>query len=65
MIQKRNEVMKKTYIIPAQQCIDLCVGQMLAGSTESITIDSSKNVDTQFSDKKGWSSESWTSADED
>ena len=57
--------MKKTYIIPAQQCIDLCVEQMLAGSTESITIDSSKGVDTQFSDKKGWSSESWTSADED
>lgn len=57
--------MKKTYIIPAQQCIDLCVEQMLAGSTESITIDRSKGVDTQFSDKKGWSSESWTSADED
>ena len=57
--------MKKTYIIPAQQCIDLCVEQMLAASTESITIDRSKYVDTQFSDKKGWSSESWTSADED
>ncbi len=55
--------MRKTYITPAQQELELHVEQMLAASGDSYKFSNTETT-SQFSDKKGWSNEMWSSMDE-
>ncbi len=58
--------MKRTYIKPQAQTMSLFTeDKLLAGSTFSFEVDSSKESDVVMSEEKGWSSESWNATDED
>ena len=57
--------MKQTYIKPQAQVVSLFTeDKLLAGST-SFEVDANKETDVVMSEEKGWSSESWNTADED
>ena len=58
--------MKKTYRKPQAQAVSLFTEEaLLSLSNEGLTVDPSKNTDTQFSNTKGWSSDNWSATDED
>ena len=58
--------MKQTYIKPQAQVVSLFTeDKLLAASTFSIEIDGNKESDVIMSETKGWSSESWSTTDED
>ena len=58
--------MKQTYIKPQAQVVSLFTeDKLLAASTFSIEVDGNKESDVVLSEEKGWSSESWNTADED
>lgn len=58
--------MKKTYIKPQAQAVSLFTEEaLLSLSDKGLTVDPSKNTDTQFSNAKGWSSDNWSATDED
>ena len=58
--------MKKTYSKPQAQAVSLFTEEaLLSLSNEGLTVDPSKNTDTQFSNTKGWSSDNWSATDED
>ena len=57
--------MKQTYIKPQAQVVSLFTeDKLLAGST-SFEVSANKESDVVMSEEKGWSSESWNTADED
>lgn len=57
--------MKQTYIKPQAQAVSLFTeDKLLAGST-SFEVSANKESDVVLSEEKGWSSESWNTADED
>lgn len=59
--------MKKTYSKPQAQAVSLFTEEALLSLSngDDITVDTSKDTPTQFSDAKGWSSDNWTATDED
>ena len=59
--------MKKIYVAPKAEQINILSEGVVAAS---INVDGDKNIDTntpgsQLSQKRGWSSESWTAEDEE
>ena len=67
-IKKRIQVMKKTYITPAQVEMDLYVEQMLAASGPNVSLDDSKTIEagSSYSAQRGWGSDNmWSSLDEE
>lgn len=59
--------MKKTYIKPQAQAVSLFTEEALLSLSggDGLTVDTSKETSSQFSDAKGWSSDNWTATDED
>ncbi len=58
--------MKKTYIQPNSQCINLFIEDaMLAASLSSVEVNKDKNATSILSNERGWSSDNWTNVDED
>lgn len=60
--------MKKQYIRPTSQAFNIeCQSIMKASDPSSISVDSGTEAgaSTSFSNKGGWSSESWSSSEEE
>ena len=56
--------MKKTYITPASDIVTLNPQQMLAGSIKIVNDAASMNAANAYSERKGWSSDIWTTDEE-
>lgn len=56
--------MKKTYIKPQAQSVTLFAEEAML-SLSSVEVNKDKTTDEVFSTGKGWSSDNWTSADDE
>ena len=56
--------MKKTYIKPQAQAVRLFTEDAVL-SLSSVEVNGNKETDEVFSEGKGWSSDNWSTADED
>lgn len=57
--------MKKTYIKPQAQAVNLFAEEALLSVSNSFEVSADKETNKVFSNDKGWSSDSWSAADED
>lgn len=57
--------MKKTYIKPQAQAVNLFAEEALLSVSNSFEVNADKETNEVFSNEKGWSSDSWSAADED
>lgn len=57
--------MKKTYIKPQAQAVNLFAEEALLSVSNSFEVSADKETKEVFSNDKGWSSDSWSAADED
>lgn len=57
--------MKKTYIKPQAQVVNLFAEEALLSVSNSFEVNADKETNEVFSNEKGWSSDSWSAADED
>lgn len=57
--------MKKTYIKPQAQAVNLFAEEALLSVSNSFEVSADKETNEVLSNDKGWSSDSWSAADED
>lgn len=57
--------MKKTYIKPQAQAVNLFAEEALLSVSNPFEVNADKETNEVFSNEKGWSSDSWSAADED
>lgn len=57
--------MKKTYIKPQAQAVNLFAEEALLSVSNSFEVSADKETNEVFSNDKGRSSDSWSAADED
>ncbi len=57
--------MKKTYIKPQTQAVNLFAEEALLTLSGGITVDKNNTTDTQLSNGKGWNSDIWSATDDE
>lgn len=57
--------MKKTYIKPQTQAVNLFTEEALLTLSGGLTVDKNNTTDTQLSNGKDWSSDNWSATDDE